>query len=280
MTKFRAVALGLAWTMMLSLCSQAVAQKLVVAGNFLGIPSGALSPLPDRAALLPKTTVGVPTETSFQTINNSETTILTVTTITLSGSSNFSFSVSSIGPILPGAHGTIGVVYTPTQAGDDNAIITVESNDPTQSNYTFAIMGNCLPSLLPKSDISPGFGGSTPLMKMNQKTGKFSFKWKLDVSNFKPGESGAGLAMIYSSSFPYVDFSDNVNCRYIGEVPFKSIKGSTATKISHKKINVKLKDLPTDANQFTYVIAVVLGANEFEDQYDNNALVSEFDTDK
>ena len=265
-----------------SLTTLSMAQELVVTGNYLKIAPGSVSAVPYQSTILPQTTVDVPTETSFQEINNSESSLLNITTVTLSGSDSnqFSFSVSSIGSILPGNHGTIGVIFTPTSLGTKNATVTILSNDPVHPSYTFVISGTCLASLSPKSDINPGSAGPIPLMKKSRKAEIFSLKWKLDITNAKAGESEDGTVFLYSSNFPFADDSDSINCRFLGAFPFKSIKGSTPTKTSHKKVNVKIKNLPGDANEFTYIIALAFTFNDFEDTFDNNALISEFDTDK
>ncbi|WP_375559934.1 BspA family leucine-rich repeat surface protein [Bernardetia sp. OM2101] len=64
--------------------------------------------------------------------------------ITISGSSDFAVGNFTVTSIAPFSSETFTVTYTPNQIGTQNAIISIESSDVTNSIYTFMVRGELI----------------------------------------------------------------------------------------------------------------------------------------
>ena len=284
MFSYRFIPSFMATTIILSAGAEAMAQHLAVVGNATAIPSGFIAPEIINGTLFPLADLGSASQAAFDIVNLSDSALLNITTVTLSGpnSGEFVLDVAPVGSIQPWNRATLAINFFPTSVGNNKqATVNITSNDLNHPAFTFAIGATAVDAVLGKSDLSANLGTTEPVLTLNQKTDLFSLKWKLEIRNNEVAPSGKGTAFIYGTNYPgFVDLSDSANSVLLGSVPFKSVKGSQPGRPGSRKITAKLKKLPGDSNQFSQLVVIVLGANEFEDPYYNNSLAVDYKTMK
>jgi len=142
--------------------------------------NGADEPLPDidvDPLLVNFGTVDVgQTDTDTITVSNLGTATLTVSAVTFSGSSEFTWnSISLPGTIGPGASRTITVAYSPLDEVADSGTITIDSDDPDEPSVVVSLAGQASPS--PDIDVDP---------------------WTVDFGDVKAGDSDTATVTIYN----------------------------------------------------------------------------------
>ncbi|KGL63876.1 choice-of-anchor D domain-containing protein [Polaribacter sp. Hel1_85] len=76
------------------------------------------------------------------TINNTGLGALTISSVLVSGSTDFSITVNPTSPVAPTSGSTtFDVVFAPTTDGTKEAIISIYNNDDDENPYTFAVQG-------------------------------------------------------------------------------------------------------------------------------------------
>ncbi len=112
--------------------------------------SGAEDPVPDIDADPLTVDFGLVdqglTASEAVTVSNAGTATLTVTGISLSGSSDFSWTAVGIpGQLSPGDSGTLTVTYEPSDDVADSGTITLTSNDPDEAFVNVELSGQATP---------------------------------------------------------------------------------------------------------------------------------------
>ncbi|MCC5945458.1 MAG: choice-of-anchor D domain-containing protein, partial [Bernardetiaceae bacterium] len=69
--------------------------------------------------------------------------------ITGIGAAMFSLTTPPANTVLPGENTTFVITYEPTMVGLHEAVVTIDSNDPNVSNFTFAIQGTGIDNTAP-----------------------------------------------------------------------------------------------------------------------------------
>ena len=116
--------------------------EINVLGNAVSILNGANSPLTSDATDFDDVAITSNNANTFS-IQNTGTSSLTVSSITVSGTDASLFSVSNV-PSSVNANGseTFTVTFAPSSIGEKTATITISSDDCDEASYSFAIKGN------------------------------------------------------------------------------------------------------------------------------------------
>jgi hypothetical protein len=80
-------------------------------------------------------------DTQTFTLENNGNAPLTITSSSLSGSSDFQITASPAASVASSTTTTLDVTYTPSSVGPASATLTVASDDPDESSYTIALTG-------------------------------------------------------------------------------------------------------------------------------------------
>lgn len=112
--------------------------EIDVRGNATSIASGDMTP-----SATDWTDFGATNMTRVFTITNSDTGVLSLGAITISGAAagDFAITANPSGTVANGSSTTFTVTFTPTAAGVRSAVINIPNNDSNENPYTFAIQG-------------------------------------------------------------------------------------------------------------------------------------------
>ena len=140
---------------------------IAVSGDGQPIADGSTTPSTAEGTEFGDAFVGGAPVTQTFTITNSGTAPLTVGNVSLGGANAGDFTVTSqpAASVAPGANATFNVQFQPTGAGERDAILSFDEDDPTQASpFTFAISGAGLaPAIGVSGDGQPiGDGSATP----------------------------------------------------------------------------------------------------------------------
>ena len=115
-----------------------IAQEIQVSGNNIEIISGDTTPSITNYTDFGTANLGTQITRSF-IIENTDTTVLNITSITLSNTTDFSI-ITTIPTSIPALNNeTLTITFNSITLGTTTSIITIESDDSDESTYTFTI---------------------------------------------------------------------------------------------------------------------------------------------
>ncbi|WP_100615253.1 choice-of-anchor D domain-containing protein [Confluentibacter citreus] len=105
------------------------------------IVDGDTTPQNGDGTIFGNVNVGNSLQRIFTIDNTAGTASLTISSITLSNTTNFSITTSYSSPVAAGGTTTFGITYTDTAVGSQTCTVTINNNDPNESVYDFVIEG-------------------------------------------------------------------------------------------------------------------------------------------
>lgn len=114
--------------------------EINIQGNGLDIADGDSTPRASDGSAFGRVGQGISANTAF-TIQNLGTSDLTLGTITMGGSLDFSVTTSPVSPVPAGGSTTFIVTYHPTTTGAKTATISIANNDDDENPYDFSLSG-------------------------------------------------------------------------------------------------------------------------------------------
>ena len=120
--------------------------QISVSGNGLTIVKGDMTAGTDDSTYFGSVDLSLGLAYKTYTIHNTGSSALSLTgttPVTTGGSSDFSISTQPSLSISSGGSSSFVVVFNPAMVGQRNAIISIASNDPDDSPYSFAVQGDC-----------------------------------------------------------------------------------------------------------------------------------------
>jgi hypothetical protein len=118
-----------------------VLPEIAIRGNGQEIVDGDITPsVADGTNFGTVGTTGSPVTRSF-TIQNQGSGSLSLGTVTLSGSSDFTVAQQPLSSVNPGGNTTFAITFAPGSTGLKSAIVSLASNDGDENPYTFQIQG-------------------------------------------------------------------------------------------------------------------------------------------
>lgn len=177
---------------------------LAVSGNLVAIPSGDTTPSAADGTILSAANIGGTATTQNFSIANSGTGQLTISSIAFSGDAASEFSVTSAPATNTAPSGgttTFTVSFAPTVAGTRNAVLEINSNDPTNDPYTFALQGTGVDVTDPTVSLSRSVTANPTNVSTITVTATFSEA----VTGFVAGD------VVVSSNATVSNFNDTLN---------------------------------------------------------------------
>ncbi|MCF6327026.1 MAG: choice-of-anchor D domain-containing protein [Devosiaceae bacterium] len=114
---------------------------VVDSSNTILIPNGDTTPAVNDGTDFGLSAIGTDTDRDFLILNDGSGDLNITGLVTISGSSDFTIIGQPASPITSGSS-TLRIRFTPTGTGPSTATVTILSNDPNDSPYTFDIQGN------------------------------------------------------------------------------------------------------------------------------------------
>lgn len=242
--------------------------EIIVSGNSNEIVNNDSTPAVADNTDFGTTIIGTPVTKTF-TIRNDDCRA----DLNLSGASpyitlgdNVNYSVTTIpnNTITANNSTTFVVTFNPTTLGVKNTSITINSNDPDESSYRFAITGNCIPPA-PEIQITGNSnnitdGDTSPSAIDNTDFGTTGISTPVTKTFIIENTGTADL--ILAGTTPFVTISDAVN--YTVTTPPNSTitpGGSTSFVITYnpttqgvKNATVTIRSNDSDEDPFTFAI--------------------------
>ena len=176
----------------------------------------------------PVVMIGTSVNKTYTVLNDSTTTTLTVSTVTITGPNAADFGVLSafILPIgtAPTDSGSFTILFAPTTTGERHAQVNVFNNTPgSKSVYSYAIMGNGSATPVP-----PSCDLGITMLPLTTKVGNKStiISGKMEIRNNAQVAAGGGVVEVVISNKRYWD----INSSFISYKPFKTFKAYDPAK--------------------------------------------------
>jgi hypothetical protein len=260
-------------TIILSLlASVAPAQTLQVSGNGIIIQDGDTTPDRFQATLFPAPrAVGSADSaaTIFGLRNASNSTTLTISSVTISGPDAGTFSPFVIfgNTIGPGQTGGLALLISGPVNAEKNATVNINSNDPAHAVYNFAVRAPASLPAGPVTDVGFGAEGSTAIAKRDSKTGHWSLKLKTTFMNAGDSPSVGGSYYLFGTT----NYWATTNSPLLANPTFKAIKARKSDDVppARRRVKAKIKDITLDLSAIDYVFVLIDNPSDAERDFSN-----------
>jgi hypothetical protein len=184
------------------------APEIDVRGNGSSIPDGDTTPSASDDTEFGSTVVGAPVDHVF-TIENAGTGPLTLGSVTVTDTTNFSVSAQPASPVAASASTTFTIRFDPASEGLKSATVDIPNDDADESPYSFAIQGTGLaapptvesPSAADVEDTTATLGGDITSLGGETGASERGVYWSATQGFTPPGQ---GTKVLDESPGPYI----------------------------------------------------------------------------
>jgi hypothetical protein len=210
--------------------------NIQVKGRNIVIANGDTTPSADNDTDYGATDIGFPNSHTFSIVNTGGGD-LTISDIELTGTDAGEFNINSTIPSLvsPGGVATIDIAFNPSTEGSKEAIVTITSNDTSNSPYTYTIGGIAsipqIPAIIVKgNDIVIQNGDKVADISDNTNFGTIDAN--TTITNDFVIENQGNVALLLDSVAPVVILGLNSDSYEVGSISSTSIDPGASSTVS------------------------------------------------